>query len=229
MILLTITLLACSTNEKTPTTEPPVSQPEPSAETLDTGDPITVEVEEDDFGSVETAPNDLLPGRDRKRMEISQLRKVIPQVTGGIEWTEGYGYEGDDMLDRFSDTLGVPDYFYTTIEDKDASLIFEKYLGDAARSVCSKLIDLEATGTGDGVFLSGVTVDDTWASNSQAIESNLILQIKRFHGIDYESGDPDLEEWSWLFRTTHLRTGETKKAWRAVCVTLMLHPYFFTY
>ena len=227
MILLSLILLSCSREDKTVVEDPPVQTPEP--EVADTSEQITMDVEEDLSGTIETAPDDRLPGRDRKRMEIAQLRKVIPQVTGGIEWTEGYGYEGDDMLDRFSDTLGVPDYFYVTIEDKDASLIFEKYLGDAARSVCSKLIELEATGTGDGVFLSGVTVEDTWDSNPQAIEANLILQIKRFHGIDYVSGDADLEEWAWLFRTTHLRTGETQKAWRAVCVTLMLHPYFFTY
>ena len=162
-------------------------------------------------------------------MDIDQLRENIAHVSGGIEWTAGPGNSGLDLLNKYSATLGVPDYFQSTREDTDPSLIFQKFLSDAAQSVCTKLIDLESTGTGNGTFLSGVTAGDTWSSNPTAIEANIILQIKRFHGKEYAAGDVLLDDWTWLFQTVHSRTGETEKAWRAVCVALVLHPYFYTY
>jgi hypothetical protein len=162
-------------------------------------------------------------------MDIDQLRANIEHVSGGIEWTAGPGSTGTDMLNKYSVTLGVPDYFLSTIEEKSPSLVFEKFLGDAAKSVCTKLIELEETGTGDGIFLSGVTVADTLDNNPTVIEDNIILQMKRFHGRDVAAGDPELDDWLWLFQTVHARTGETTKSWRSICVALMLHPYFYTY
>ena len=196
MILFSLAFFACNSNQQHPEENSQVRRPNAP----DTG---TMALGQNPEGPVEVAPVDRLPRRDRKRMDLDQLRANIVYVSGGIEWTSGYGSGGTDMLNKFSATLGVPDYFLTTIEDKGPSLVFEKFLGDAAKSVCTKLIEQEATGLGDGVFLSGVTVADTWDSNPTAIEDNIILQLERFHGLDIPSGDPELDQWVWLFQTVH--------------------------
>ena len=70
MILLSLILLSCSREEKTVVEDPPVQTPEP--EVADTSEQITMDVEEGLSDTIETAPDDRLPGRDRKRMEIQR-------------------------------------------------------------------------------------------------------------------------------------------------------------
>ena len=176
------------------------------------------------------APSDRRPGRDRKRMDIDQLAAAIEMATGGIHWTEGDGLSGDQMFEELSATLGKPDYSLSTREDLSPSVIFEKFLGDAAASVCTKLIAYERDqAPGTRTFLALVDPEDTDESNLHAIAENIQLQLLRFHGRELSLDDPELEEWVWLWRTVYSRTGETTAAWRATCAGLIMHPEFYTY
>lgn len=183
-------------------------------------------------GTMDTdlAPSDRRPGRDRKRMDIDQLASTIELATGGIRWTEGDGLTGDLMFEELSATLGKPDYALTTREDLSPSVIFEKFLEDAAASVCTKLIEHERDQTpGSRTFLALAELEDTHESNPNAIAENIQLQLLRFHGRELSLDDAELEEWVWLWRTVYSRTGETTAAWRATCAGLIMHPEFYTY
>ena len=178
----------------------------------------------------EIAPGTRHTGRDRKRMDVDQLSAAIAQATGGIHWTEGDALTGDPMFEALSATLGKPDYALSTQEDRSPSVIFAKFLGDAAASVCTKLIEHERTlEPGTGTFLALAGPSDTHESDPTAIAANIQLQLLRFHGRELSSDDPELEEWVWLWRTVHSRTGDTSAAWRATCAGLIMHPEFYTY
>lgn len=190
--------------------------------------PFSAELTTNDEGEADLSPDDLLPRRDNRRMDIDQLRASILQITG-IEWTEGAGTSGQEQLAVLSDTLGVPDYRNSVMEDVTPSLVYEKFLGDAAASVCTKIIDQQST-----LFFYNVTVLDIWSSNPQAIEDNIQHQLLRYHGRDYPSGDPEINHWEWLWRTIYAQTtGSTEErtsmAWRGICVALIIHPHFSTY
>jgi hypothetical protein len=181
-------------------------------------------VDVDDGGRVDVlAPP---PSRSRRRMEIGQLDAAIRSVTGGIGWTE----DGDDMFVELASSLGVPDYAETTQEDLEPNETFQKFLGDAARAVCTELVEREAKATAaERVLLLRVSPGDTVESAPEAVEANLSELLLRYHGTDVAPGSPELVPWRWLFETTNVITGDPMLAWRAVCVGLITHPGFHTY
>jgi len=168
--------------------------------------------------------------RVRRRMDIDQLNASLRRVSGGIGWTEGEGESEVDLFEELSDTLGRPDFIQITSEDLTPSLLFEKFLGDAARSVCQKLVARE-TGEdpGDQVLFVHVGPDDTLDTSAEAIDANLRHLLLRYHGQVVEEGDPGLEPWSWLFESTVHVSGSPTVAWQSVCVALITHPDFYSY
>jgi hypothetical protein len=182
-----------------------------------------VALEPGDDGDV--MPGDTTRGRDRRRMDIDQLAASIAQVSGGLHWTDD---RGRDRLEQLSATLGKPDYAQNTQEDLEPSLLFEKFLGDAAASVCTELIEREASG-GERVLMVRADFGHTWQANQAQIEENLSHALLRFHGRTVAPESAALEPWTWLYRTTHEVTGDPQQTWRTVCVALLTHPDFYTY
>ena len=88
--------------------------------------------------------------RPRRRMNIDQLRTAFEQVSGGISWTERSGRNEVNLFETLSSTLGKPDFAQTTDEELEPTILFQKFLGDAARSVCFKFIDADLNGSGSG-------------------------------------------------------------------------------
>lgn len=218
-MIAALLLLACA----------PEPTPSASLAELEAEAPL-VDVAVSPSGTSDVAPADRRPGRDRKRMDVDQLSAAITQVAGGIAWTDGEGRAGADMFAELSATLGKPDYSLSTREDLAPSVIFSKFLNDAAMSVCTKLIEAEEDGAdGAGTFLVDATLDDTLQTAPDAVEDNIRRQLLRFHGRDLPPGDAELDAWLWLWETVHARTGDTGTAWRAVCVGLVTHPEFYTY
>ena len=178
----------------------------------------------DPGGDVSVLPE---PASDRRRMDLDQLEASLLRVTGGIGWTDG----SDNLFEELAGTLGKPDYIDSTTEVTDPALLFQKFLDDAARSVCDELIDTElAAVDADRIFLTPVDVEsDTWDSNPDAVEETLRAALLRFHGRRVEAGDTRLNPWSWLYRSTEQTTGDAVAAWRTVCVGLIVHPDFYSY
>ncbi|MBX2798532.1 MAG: hypothetical protein KTR31_12700 [Myxococcales bacterium] len=169
-------------------------------------------------------PTDQLRGW--RRMDIQQLDASIRRVTGGIGWDDS---RGNSEFVALSATLGVPDYLDVTTEDLQPTLLFQKFLDDAAHEVCDELVDREATGGAGNVLLVGLTADDTFAEHRAEIEGALSSALLRFHGRSVATTDPQLEPWTFLFESTELVTESPRSAWRTVCVGLLTHPDFYTY
>jgi hypothetical protein len=164
--------------------------------------------------------------RDRRRMDVDQLDASIRAVSGGIGWE----VSGVNQFQRLSATLGKPDYLSNTHEDLTPNLLFQKFLEDAAASVCDQLLARERAGGPDNVFLVHADADDSALADAAAIRENLAYLLLRFHGRSLAPDDPQLEPWAFLFEGAELAgNGDPIVAWRTVCVALITHPDFSSY
>jgi hypothetical protein len=178
-------------------------------------------------GSPQLLPDGL---RGRRRMDIDQLNASIRLVTGGIGWTEQQGATEVDLFVQLSRTLGKPDYLDLTSEDLTPSLLFQKFLDDAARSVCDRLIERElASLPQDRVLMVQAGPSDRIEDAPDAIEENLRALLLRYHGHALAAGANELGAWTWLFESAQHTSGDPVEAWRAVCVGLITHPDFYSY
>lgn len=189
-----------------------------------------VEVEVSNERPVDLVPAPEAPApktRSRRRMDLDQLDRAIRQVTGGIAWMDG----NTDMLESLSATLGKPDFIERTNEDLTPSAMFQKFLGDAARSVCAALmVEDPLRAPAERTFFVAAEPDDTFAGAPERVIENLAVLLLSFHGVAVEPGAPELERWRWLFESAeHVSGGDPSLAWNTTCVALITHPGFYTY
>ncbi len=185
-----------------------------------------------DFGDPDHVDLGTGPARSRHRMDIDQLDESLFVATG-LRWE----VSGTNQLTRFRSTLGVPNFATSTHEDLEVSPLFLKFVDDAARSVCTRLLDQEtADGAMDRVFLVHADASDRLPADQAAIDQNLAMLLGRFHGRSVEPDSEELDPWrslwsSSLALTRDGMTGEddAEVAWRTVCVALIDHPDFYTY
>lgn len=170
----------------------------------------------------------LEPARPRRRMDIEQLDRSIERATGR-RWMNGM----TPLFESNARTLGVPDYAMTTSEDLEVSALFVKFVDDAARSVCTQLIDADAdAAAADRIFFVHAEPDAALPADAAAIDENLRYLLLRYHGRRVEDGATDLGVWHDLYADSLAAAeGDTagETAWRTVCVALIDHPDFYTY
>ena len=241
------------TPEPTEASEPPTepetpSEPEtpPAESSMDeeaAPQAIPFDVEYSDETDVRLMPEQpvgvLVQPRPRRRMNVDQLQNAMAQVSGGIGWTERQGRNEVNLFQTLAGTLGKPDFRERTDEELDPTVLFQKFLGDASRSVCSKMLqaDLDheqAVTNGDlsdwqPRLLVEVSSTDTLASSPEAYADNVRLMIQRFHGRTLDVGDPGLANWHWFVRSAVHVTQDPKQAWLGLCVALFSHPDFYTF
>lgn len=226
--LCAVLVLAAGCN--TDPVAPPAAPPAPSPQ-APTPDPVDVNLSS--HGQAHLLP--IPPGPDeglrgRRRMDIDQLDASIQRVTGGIAWTES-GAGSDNMFTELSATLGKPDYINSTQEDLSVSLLFQKFLADAARSVCAELVEREQNvAASERVLMVHIDPETLPTDDPTASNDNLRYLLLRYHGEDLASDDARLTPWSWLLESSvHVNGGNAVAAWQAVCVGLITHPDFFSY
>ena len=120
--------------------------------------------------------------------------------------------------------------------DLEPSLIFQKFLGDAARDVCDKLAAHEQVthftpGEPRHLFIEA-SPTQTLEGAPARIDANLRALLLRFHGTYVPEGQPEhpaLVRWRWLYRSAEHTAQDPVTAWRTVCVGLITHPDFYTY
>ena len=191
---------------------------------LETEEQNPTEVEVVDHGEVDLLPP--LPARNRQRMNLDQLAAAIDQVSGGLAWTEG----NTDLLTTLAATLGKPDYREVIMEDLTPSPIFQKFLDDAARDVCQKLVQREMNQpTAERFLMLHVDPNDDLEAMNADLDANLVELLLRFHGKAVTAETPELVHWRWLVTSIANATQEPIKGWHATCVALMTHPDFYTY
>ncbi len=140
------------------------------------------------------------------------------------------GPGGVDAFTALASTLGKPDYLDRTEEDLWPSSLFHKFLDDAARDVCTRLMERElVTAPDERTFLVHVGPEDTLELAEAGVEANLRLLLLRFHGKRLGADAPVLVHWRWLFETVAFATGDPVEAWAAVCIGLITHTDFYSY
>jgi hypothetical protein len=168
--------------------------------------------------------------RDRRRMDLDQLSASIVQATDGIGWTEERSGEEVDLFVELSGTLGKPDFVQTTSEDLTASPLFQKFLTDAANSVCFKVLERDrGRAQTERVLVRHLALTDTVGSNAEGVALNMSMLLRRFHGRNLAPDSPQLNPWNWLFETAVAVGGDPAEGWRSVCVALISHPDFYSY
>ena len=185
-----------------------------------------VDTSSDADATEDTGPPPPPPTRPRRRMDLDQLRDSIAHATGTSGWV---ARDGESRFTALRATLGVPDYIRRTSEDLTPSIVFQKFLSDAARDVCTSAVLAEADGTAERVLLRYVEPNDTLGTNEAGIRDNLSYLLLRFHGTPIPADDPQLDPWIELVDTVQAEAEEPGLAWRTVCVGLLLHPAFLSY
>ncbi len=164
--------------------------------------------------------------RTRRRMDIDQLEATIEKVSGGMTWTQG----NTNQFQALAQTLGKPDYVNLTGEDLEPSALFQKFLDDASRQVCDKMVAKEQGVSLDSkILMLHAGPQHTWADDPGKILNNLQHLLLRFHGRYVATDAPEMERWRWLYESAEFVSQDPTTAWRTVCVGLMVHPFFYTY
>lgn len=154
------------------------------------------------------------PTRPRRRMNLDQLNKAMIQVSDGIAWE----VRGVNQFDQLSATLGRPDYIQITAEVLEPTALFQKFLDDAARSVCARMIDRDED-EGRSELLPG----------DRAQTENLQRLVLKFHSRDLPIESAELQPWVWLADSAAFVSHDQSMAWWTVCVGLFTHPDFYSY
>ncbi|MCO4769309.1 MAG: hypothetical protein KDA24_04710 [Deltaproteobacteria bacterium] len=203
------------------------SEPEPVAPVGPSmNDPQAVDLAKEGEGELTGAP----PAAEgefalRRRMDIDQLEASFTVATG-LVWEDS---AGRSQFGELSSTLGKPDYIDSTQEDLTVSLLFQKFLGDAARDVCERRSEGEANGSLEPLLMSHVEPTMTTESHPAEVDANLRELLLRFHGQDIDPASERMNPWRWLFTSTEHVTNDPVVAWRAVCIGLITHPDFYSY
>jgi hypothetical protein len=155
--------------------------------------------------------------RQLKRMTVSQARDSMVQISGGIHW----GDADNSDWDAYADTLGVADFQLRVEHDRSPSVMFQKFLDDAASATCSGWID--AT---DSHFF---TIEDAESTDRADIRTNILGLRWKIQGKSRTEDDSIIDDYEQLFSTVHQRTESTESAWQTVCVAMFTHPDFFMY
>jgi hypothetical protein len=170
-----------------------------------------------DWGSVDEPAEPATHTRQLKRMTVAQVRDSMELITGGISWID----DRDSNWDVYAETLGVADYQLRVESDLSPSVMFQKFLDDAAGATCAGWLEME-----DSPFHS---IEDTSSTEQADVRNNIIGLRWKIQGKSRDSADPVIGDYETLFVKVHQRTDSTDTAWATVCVAMFTHPDFFMY
>jgi hypothetical protein len=174
-----------------------------------------------------------------RRLTVAQLERSLGIALGkdtqgrDITWRLANGTNGFASV---SQALGEPDYLSTTDRAYEPSLLYAKFVDDAARSGCDQALDADATRAtkGDRVLLRHVEITDTIETNAAGFDANIRYLKLRIHGVKL-AADADTKPLSGLFTTAMKASVDPdpqvkgRAGWRAVCVALITAPEFQFY
>lgn len=210
--------------------QPEPEQPEPEARPGEDGPerprPAPVDVDTVNGGQADLAPTPAPwqpPNRARRRMNIDQLDAAFRRTSGGIGWTEMRGNREVNLFEELSATLGKPDFIQITTESLEPSALFQKFLDDASRQVCARMVEVDQQRGAEPVLLPAPD-----AAGDVDIDAHLQHLVLRFHGRDLPIDSPDLMHWRWLYDSV-VFVGDDVTGWQSVCATLFTHPDFYSY
>ena len=215
--ILFVLFIGCS--EKS-ITEPSHRARRPQEDTM-----VEPEEEEPSLSSNERGEAELYPEEDdtyrnKKRMRIEHIKDSMILVSGGVDWI----VDNTDMWENYSATLGVPDFQSRVLEDRSVSVMFQKFLEDAATHTCEQWIAQEVSGT-ERLFFSEIEPGELDANKSVSIWSRYVAK----YTAEAPANDPMIDALIDLHFTVVQRTNSVERAWNTVCVGLFTHPDFYMY
>jgi hypothetical protein len=151
-------------------------------------------------------------------MTVAQVRDSMERITGGVAW----GTSETSNWDRYADTLGVPDYQLRVEADRSPSVMFQKFLDDAATETCAAWV----VGEGERPFFPAGMPDPT---DRTALVAQVAALRAAIQGRPLTEHTAVVDDAVALFTTVHQRTDDSPLAWQTVCVALFTHPDFFLY
>jgi hypothetical protein len=168
--------------------------------------------------------------RPHKRMDLDQLEAAFLGVTDGIGWTLDGNPNGKNLFVEFASTLGKPNYTTQTREDLLPGVLFQKFLGDASRQICERVLEQDlGLAPSERILLGILPLDATMESDPVGVEANLSRLLMRFHSREVLAGSTQMNPWRWLFESATHVSGSPPIAWKTVCVGLFTHPDFYSY
>ena len=193
-------IMACSTQDSQSVVAPPIEEPLPG---------VTEEiVDQGDLGIPQT-----VDGRLVKRMRVAQVRDSMEQITGSV-WRNN-----NSKWDLYAQSLGVPDYQQRMTEDRSPSVMFQKFLNDAATESCDEWMSAS-----EDMF-----VVDPHSLQTDDVLVNIDHLRWLIQGHAKDGNAPILQDYMALHRSVWVRTDSTEEAWHTVCVALFTHPDFWMY
>lgn len=209
-LLITASLLwGCAGGDATSDGDPGVQAP--------SEDPGIPSVTDPEVGTVPGLGSTPQNARKKRRMTVAQVRDSMVQITGGVTW----GDDDQSTWDTYGATLGVADYQTRTSNDRTPSVLFMKFLDDAAVQTCLGWI-----ADTDGSFFE---MEDPGSVDRDAVRENIVGLRWQIQGRPRGADDPLVDDYLDLFATVYRRTGAPPDAWHAVCVGMFTHPDFFMY
>ena len=182
-------------------------------------------------GSIATGPS----SADAQRLTVRQLAQSLPVVLGGNTWMVGTA----NGFNSRSATLGEADYLGVVDENLEASSLYQKFMGDAARDGCTRAANADAALAANArVLMRMGSLTDTVTTNATAVDANLRYLKLRFHGVKVASTDSASLAGLRTVFTDAVRgaagagtptQAHVKEGWRAVCVALLTAPEYHLY
>ena len=215
-------LFACSTNEKEIEAND-ISQPSsPTSQIEEIEEEVTPpDINGQTVGEGSLYPDDEEPYRNKKRMSVAQVQASMEKVSGGIKWKSGNTL----LWEKYSQTLGVPDYQQSVTEDRSPSIMFQKFLDDAAVHTCTNWIANEINGA-ERLFFSEIEPDDTDPVKTRL---NIAYLQQRIHGQKIDPSAEIIDSYVGVHELVMQRTSNLQSAWKTVCVGFFTHPDFYIY
>lgn len=192
-------------------------------------------------GETGAAPADLAggplppPSRGVRRMKIDTLQAAMSKVAGKdifgnpIEWR--FNNVNGFADGAFGKALGRPDFQSSTSEAGVSSALYLKFVGDAARDICSQMAknDQLRTDATTRTLFPKAPIDG--ATDAQ-ITANLQHLVLRFLGLRIAEDDAMIEPLRAVYDagvSAAVEGAEIKpsaEGWRGVCVALFESPLF---
>lgn len=191
---------------------------------------------------VTDAPGDLAagplppPSRGVRRMRIDTLQAAMTRVAGDdvygqpIEWKVNGKNGFSDAA--FGKALGRPDFQSSTEESGVSSALYLKFVGDAARDICSQMAKNDQLRTDAAARALFPEAPFQGPATDAQITANLQYLVLRFLGLRLDATDPMIANLRGVYdagvetAAPGAQITPAAEGWRGVCVALFESPLF---
>lgn len=188
------------------------------------------------------APGDLAggplppPSRAVRRMRIDTLQAAMTKVAGKdvygapIEWKVSGKNGFSDAA--FGKALGRPDFQSSTEESGMSSALYLKFVGDAARDICSQMAKNDQLRKDPSTRVLFPKAPVETAATDAEITANLQYLVLRFLGLRVTADDPMIPGLRAVYdagvetAVPGAQIVPAAEGWRGVCVALFESPLF---